>query len=219
MAGGDLLDEAGVLGGQAEGELGRLVALVDALDGAVDEEVRGAAGADDLDRGAHVDARGQPPCDSASSDAQVQVKASRLLTSFIVVPVPTGPRWKVARPSWSSSGRHAGDRVVVAAHHEHERPALGADGAAGERGLHEVVAAGGEAGGDRLVARPGAWWRGRGGSTRARPRRPTPSATAATTSGVGSEVIVISLAAATSRHRADGVGARRWPRPGPSRGR
>ncbi len=124
--------------------------------------------------------------------------ARRLLASFMVVPAPTGPTWNVARPELVEQRQAARHRVVVAADHEHQAAVLGADGSAGERCLHEVVAAGGQ-----LARRwPGcsraASWTARAGSTRAQPRWPTPSATAVTTVGLGSDVSVISLAAATS---------------------
>ena len=47
------------------------------------------------------------------------------------------------------------DGLVVATDHEHERPVLGADGAAGERRLDEVVAAGRQAAGDLLAVGAG----------------------------------------------------------------
>jgi hypothetical protein len=56
--------------------------------------------------------------DSPSSDTQVHVNARRLFTSFMVVPAPTGPRWNVARPSRSSTGRQRANRLVVATDHE-----------------------------------------------------------------------------------------------------
>ena len=42
---------------------------------------------------------------SASSETQVAAKASRLFTSFAVLPSPSGPTWKTARPSFWRSGR------------------------------------------------------------------------------------------------------------------
>ena len=87
-------------------------------------------------------ARGCPPSahsESPSRLAQVAAYASRLFTSFIVLPSPSAPRWNDARPSGSRTCRTR-RRLVVAADHEHEHAVLGAERAAGERRFDEVVA-------------------------------------------------------------------------------
>ena len=73
------------------------------------------------------------------------VKAMRLLSSFIVLPSPSGPTWNVARPERLEHGEDPGDGLVVATDHEDEHPLLGADGPAGQRRLDEVMPGGGQA--------------------------------------------------------------------------
>ena len=52
------------------------------------------------------------------------VNATRLFTSFMVLPRPSSPMWKVA-PERVEHRPHLRDGVVVATHHKHQLAVLG----------------------------------------------------------------------------------------------
>ena len=160
------------LAASAQRELRRLAPRVDAVHARSMKKFDGAASLHDLDDRPHVEAGVDGERQPLATPAMAPLNARRLLISFIVVPAPTGPRWNVARPSRSSTGRQRRHRLVVAANHEHQRPVLRPRRPAGERAPRRSGGRSHPAAPTVPGCRPARTSTGRGGSTRALQRGP-----------------------------------------------